>query len=107
MALLPIIIAPDPRLKKVAAAVHTVDYDVRRLMDNMLETMYAAPGVELAALQVGVLKRVIVADVARAGAVPANQYMANPEIIDASGDISVFEEGCLVPAGTAEGEAAA
>ena len=95
MALLPIITAPDPRLKKVAEAVDAVDCDVRRLMDDMLETMYAAPGVGLAAPQVGVLKRVIVTDVARAGEKPQPMHMANPEIIDASGDISVFEEGCL------------
>ena len=78
MALLPIITAPDPRLKKIAAAVDTVDADIRRLMDDMLETMYAAPGVGLAAPQVGVLQRVIVADVARSGEPPQPMRMANP-----------------------------
>lgn len=95
MALLPIITAPDPRLKKIAAPVDTVDADIRRLMDDMLETMYAAPGVGLAAPQVGVLQRVIVADVARSGEPPQPMRMANPEIIEASNERSVFEEGCL------------
>lgn len=95
MALLPIITAPDPRLKKVAAPVDAVDDEIRRLMDNMLETMYAAPGVGLAAPQVGVLKRVIVADVARSGEPPQPMRMANPEIVEASAERAVFEEGCL------------
>ena len=95
MALLPIITAPDPRLKQVAQPVETVDDDVRRLMDDMLETMYAAPGVGLAAPQVGVLSRVIVVDVARSGEEPQPMHLANPEIVSASDDVSVFEEGCL------------
>ncbi len=65
MPLLPIITAPDPRLKQVAKPVERVDDEVRQLMDDMLETMHAAPGIGLAAPQVGVLKRVIVVDVAR------------------------------------------
>lgn len=95
MALLPIITAPDPRLKTVASRVDAVDDDIRRLMDDMLETMYAAPGVGLAAPQVGVAKRVIVADVARSGEPPEPMLMANPEIIEASKERAVFEEGCL------------
>jgi peptide deformylase len=95
MALLPIITAPDPRLKTVATPVDAVDADIRRLMDDMLETMYSAPGVGLAAPQVGVSKRVIVADVARSGEPPQPMRMANPEIIEASADRAVFEEGCL------------
>ena len=95
MALLPIITAPDPRLKQVAQPVETVDDDVRRLMDDMLETMYAAPGVGLAAPQVGVLSRLIVVDVARSGEEPQPMHLANPEIVSASDDVSVFEEGCL------------
>lgn len=95
MALLPIITAPDPRLKKVATRVDAVDDDIRQLMDDMLETMYAAPGVGLAAPQVGVSKRVIVADVARSGEAPEPMLMANPEIIEASAERAVFEEGCL------------
>ncbi len=95
MALMPIITAPDPRLKKVANPVDEVGIDVRRLMDDMLQTMYAAPGVGLAAPQVGVLKRVIVVDVARADENPQPICLANPQIISASDAFSVFEEGCL------------
>ena len=95
MALLPIITAPDPRLKKVAEPVDSVDDDVRRLMDDMLETMYDAPGVGLAAPQVGVSRRVSVVDVARSGEEPQPMHLANPEIVSASEDVSVFEEGCL------------
>ena len=95
MALLPILTAPDPRLKKAAAPVASVDDRLRALMDDMLETMYAAPGVGLAAPQVGVLKRVIVADIARDGEAPAPLRMANPEIVAASDTLSVYEEGCL------------
>lgn len=95
MALLPIITAPDPRLKTVASRIDAVDDEIRQLMDDMLETMYAAPGVGLAAPQVGVSKRVIVADVARSGEPPEPMLMANPEIIEASPERTVFEEGCL------------
>lgn len=95
MAVLPIITAPDPRLKKVAAPVARVDDEVRRLMDDMLETMYAAPGVGLAAPQLGVLRRVIVADVARGEEAPQPICMANPEIVAASPELTVYEEGCL------------
>jgi peptide deformylase len=65
MALRTILTAPDPRLKKKAAAVASVDAEVRQLMDDMLETMYAAPGIGLAAPQVGELKRVVVLDIER------------------------------------------
>lgn len=95
MALLPIITAPDPRLKTVASRVDAVDDDIRRLMDDMLETMYAAPGVGLAAPQVGISQRVIVVDVARTGDAPEPMQMANPEIIEASSERSTVEEGCL------------
>jgi len=95
MALLPIITAPDPRLKTVASRVDAVDDDIRRLMDDMLETMYAAPGVGLAAPQFGISKRVIVVDVARTGDAPEPMQMANPEIIEASSERSTVEEGCL------------
>tara|TARA_B100001059_G_C17570014_1_gene444486 strand:+ start:78 stop:602 length:525 start_codon:yes stop_codon:yes gene_type:complete len=95
MALLPIITAPDPRLKTVASRIDAADDDIRRLMDDMLETMYAAPGVGLAAPQVGISKRVIVVDVARMGDAPEPMQMANPEIIEASSERSTVEEGCL------------
>ncbi len=95
MALLPIIVAPDPRLKVKAKPVEKVDAEIVRLMDDMLETMYAAPGVGLAAPQVGVAKRVIVVDAADDDAAPAPLRMANPEIIWASDQMKVYEEGCL------------
>jgi peptide deformylase len=95
MAVLPIIIAPDPRLKEKAAPVPKVDAATRRLMDDMLETMHAANGVGLAAPQVGVLKRVIVVDIARKGEPPMRLRMANPEIVWASEEIELRDEGCL------------
>ena len=95
MALLPILTAPDPRLKKKSKPVETVDDDVRRLMDEMLETMYAAPGIGLAAPQVGVLKRVIVLDIDREDVKTGPLLMANPEIMEASDEDVSYEEGCL------------
>ena len=95
MAILPIIIAPDPRLAKSAKPVAKVDDSVRRLMDDMLETMYQAPGIGLAAPQVGQLKRVIVVDCAKAGEDPQPYKMANPEILWQSEDLLTNNEGCL------------
>jgi peptide deformylase len=95
MAVLPIITAPDPRLKKVAEPVQKVDAEVRRLMDDMLETMYKAPGIGLAAPQVGVLKRVIVIDIAREDEKPEPLRMANPELVWVSDEDAVYNEGCL------------
>jgi len=95
MALLPILTAPDPRLKIKSKPVEKVDAEIRRLMDDMLETMHAAPGIGLAAPQVGVAKRVIVIDIAREGLVTGPLRMANPEIVDASEEDAVYEEGCL------------
>jgi peptide deformylase len=97
MAILKIIVAPDPRLKIKAQPVATVDDGVRKLMDDMLETMYAAPGIGLAATQVGVAKRVIVVDIAdtKNGEKPNPLRLANPEVVWQSDDTSVYEEGCL------------
>lgn len=95
MALLPIIVAPDPRLKVKAKAVEKIDAEIVRLMDDMLETMYAAPGVGLAAPQVGVALRVIVVDAADKDEPPAPLRMANPEILWTSAEKRVYEEGCL------------
>jgi peptide deformylase len=95
MALLPIITAPDPRLKRVAQPVKQVDARIRKLMDDMLDTMYAAPGIGLAAPQVGELVRVIVVDIARDGAPRNPLKMANPEIVKRSKETCVYEEGCL------------
>jgi peptide deformylase len=95
MAKLDIIVAPDPRLKIKCAPVAKVDASIRKLMDDMLETMYAAPGVGLAAPQVGVAKRVIVVDTAAKGEPPRPYRMANPEIIWASDEDNTYNEGCL------------
>lgn len=95
MAKLEIIVAPDPRLKGKSPPVDKVDGDVRRLMDDMLETMYAANGIGLAAPQVGVKQRIIVVDVARENEDPQPIQMANPEVIWESEEEHVHEEGCL------------
>jgi peptide deformylase len=95
MALLPIITAPDPRLKITAKPVAAVDAKVRRLMDNMVETMYHAIGIGLAAPQVGVAQRIIVVDVAREGEKPQPVRIANPEIIWRSDELTTGNEGCL------------
>jgi peptide deformylase len=95
MALLPILTAPDPRLKVKAKPVAAVDEQVRRLMADMLETMYAAPGIGLAAPQVGVAKRVLVVDVARDGEPRQPMKIANPEILWRSAELLTTNEGCL------------
>jgi peptide deformylase len=95
MAILSIIHAPDPRLKVKCTPVERVDDDVRKLMDDMLETMYDAPGIGLAAPQVGVHKRILVADVAKGEQPPAPMCLVNPRIVWASEETAVYEEGCL------------
>ena len=95
MALLEIITAPDPRLKITAKPVAKVDAEVRRLMDDMLETMYHAFGIGLAAPQVGAAKRVLVIDVARDGEPPTPMRFANPEVIWRSDTLMTVSEGCL------------
>ena len=95
MAVLPIITAPDPRLKIKAKPVAAVDAKVRRLMDDMVETMYHAIGIGLAAPQVGAARRVIVVDVAREGEKPNPIRIANPEILWSSDALTVANEGCL------------
>ena len=95
MAKLPIVLAPDPVLKAKAKPIDRVDDSIRSLMDDMLDTMYAAPGIGLAANQIGVLKRVLVLDVAREGEPPEPMGMANPEIVWQSDELSTYNEGCL------------
>ncbi len=95
MALLPIITAPDPRLKIKAKPVARVDAKVRRLMDDLVETMYHAIGIGLAAPQVGVAQRVLVVDVAREGEPPQPLRLANPEILWRSEAKTLANEGCL------------
>jgi peptide deformylase len=92
----PILIHPDPRLKKVCAPVVDLTDDLRQLADDMLETMYDAPGIGLAAPQVGVLERLIVLDcVKEEGAAPRPTVMFNPEVTAHSEETNVYEEGCL------------
>src|SRR3982074_453783 len=95
MALLPIITAPDPRLKITAQPVAMVDAKVRRLMDDMLETMYHSIGIGLAAPQVGATQRVLVVDVAREGEPPQPMRIAHPEILWHSDETMLANEGCL------------
>lgn len=98
MALKPIITLPDRRLRLKCEPIAAVDDEVRRLMDDMLETMYDAPGIGLAAIQIAVPKRVIVIDIARREdeQAPADPlFIANPEILWASEEESAYEEGCL------------
>ena len=95
MAIRDIITAPDPRLKQVSKPVERVDGELRALMDDMLETMYAAPGIGLAAIQIGIPKQVIVMDLAREGEEPQPRYFVNPEILWTSDELATYEEGCL------------
>jgi peptide deformylase len=95
MAIRDILVVPHPMLKQVSERVETVDDELRALMDDMLETMYAAPGIGLAAVQVGVPKRVIVMDLARPEDDKQPRYFVNPEILWASEETQPYEEGCL------------
>jgi peptide deformylase len=92
-----ILIHPEPRLRKSCAPVETIDEATRRLVDDMLATMYDAPGIGLAAPQLGVLKRVVVMDCAnRDEGEPADPIaLLNPEVVAASDDTATYNEGCL------------
>ena len=103
MALRQILTEPNEILRQKSLAVEKVDEGVRKLMDDMLETMYAAPGIGLAAIQVGIPKRVIVLDLASRDKPKNPMYFVNPEIITKSKNNSTYEEGCLsVPGQFAE-----
>ncbi len=96
MAIREILTVPDPRLKEVSKPVEGgVTDELRALMDDMLETMYDAPGIGLAAIQIGVPKRVIVMDLAGPDEEPAPRYFVNPEILPLTEDLAPYEEGCL------------
>lgn len=99
MALLKILEYPDPRLRTRAVPVEAVDDEIRRLIDDMLETMYAAPGVGLAATQVDIHKRLLVVDVSEIKDRPL--CLINPEIVEKDG-VEVSEEGCLSVPGVTE-----
>ena len=90
-----IIIEPDPLLRKKSDNVEKIDNDLRKLLDDMLETMYEAPGIGLAGVQVGVLKRLIVIDIAKEDQKKNPLFLINPKITFKSENTSVYEEGCL------------
>ena len=103
MALRQILTEPNKILREKSLTVKVVDEDLQKLMDDMLETMYAAPGIGLAAIQVGVPKRVIVLDIAPKDQPKNPMFFVNPEIITKSENSSTYEEGCLsVPGQFAE-----
>lgn len=95
MPLKPIILLPDPKLRLKSAAVERVDDDLLALADDMLETMYEAPGIGLAAIQIAVPRRLVVVDISKAEDDRAPQVFINPEIVWTSDERSVYEEGCL------------
>jgi peptide deformylase len=95
MAARPILTAPDPRLKAVSAEVETVDAEIRKLAADMAESMYAADGIGLAAVQIGVAKRVIVIDLDQKEGKRNPRTFINPKILWASEEMATFEEGCL------------
>ena len=90
-----IIIEPDPILRKKSELVEKVDQSLKKLLDDMLETMYAAPGIGLAAIQIGIPKRLIVLDVSKEDHKKDPLYLINPEITFTSKKTSIYEEGCL------------
>src|SRR4026207_893325 len=95
MAKREIIVLPDPLLRSGSNPVKTVAASTRKLMDDMLATMYNAPGIGLAAVQIGVPQRLVVIDLSKDGEERQPFFMANPEIISASEAVSDYEEGCL------------
>jgi len=95
MAIRPILIAPDPRLKAVSAPVEKVDAEIRKLAEDMADSMYAAEGIGLAAVQIGVAKRVIVMDLDQKDGKKDWRVFINPRITWASEEMATFEEGCL------------
>jgi peptide deformylase len=95
MALREIIKLPDPRLRLVSEPVKTVDAEVQKLIDDMFETMYEAPGIGLAAIQLGAPHRVVTMDLAKKDEPPEPQVFINPEILSVSHEKATYEEGCL------------
>ena len=95
MTIRKILIEPDPILRKKCEPLEEVNDQLRNLMNDMLETMYEAPGIGLAAIQIGVLKRVVVIDVSKKEGEKSPLFLVNPEIIYRSKKTSTYEEGCL------------
>ena len=90
-----ILTEPDPILRKKCEPLEKVDEETKKLMDDMLETMYAAPGIGLAAVQVGILKRLVVIDISKEEEKKKPLFLINPQIMHQSTKTSVYEEGCL------------
>ncbi len=95
MTIKPLIILPDPILRQVSKPIERVDADLQRLADDMLDTMYDAPGIGLAAIQIGEPRRLLVIDVSREDEDRKSQVFINPQILQSSDERSVYEEGCL------------
>ena len=95
MAVRDILIIPDKRLRLKSEAVQTVDKPLRMLIEDMFETMYAAPGIGLAAIQIGVPKRVVTMDLAKKDEPKGPQVFINPEVVWSSDETATYEEGCL------------
>jgi peptide deformylase len=95
MTIKPLIILPDPLLRQQSKPIEQVDAEISRLADDMLETMYDAPGIGLAAIQIGVPRRMLVIDVSREDEDNKPVVFINPEILRVSDDVSTYEEGCL------------
>src|SRR5579862_7083685 len=95
MSLLPIILLPDPKLRLISKPLERVDAPLNKLIDDMIETMHDAPGVGLAAIQVGEPLRLLVVDLAKKDEPPQPQAFINPEVLWTSDERSVYEEGCL------------
>jgi peptide deformylase len=95
MAVREILILPDKRLRKVSEPVKKIDAGIRKLVDDMLETMYDAPGIGLAAIQIGTSKRVVTMDLAKKEEPKNPQVFINPEIVWSSDEKAIYEEGCL------------
>jgi peptide deformylase len=91
----PLVILPDPILRQLSKTVERIDDDVRRFADDMLETMYDAPGIGLAAIQIGEPRRMVVIDLAKEDQPKEPHVFINPEIVASGDGISVYEEGCL------------
>tara|TARA_B100001248_G_C27371672_1_gene451989 strand:- start:1182 stop:1700 length:519 start_codon:yes stop_codon:yes gene_type:complete len=90
-----IVIEPDPILRKKSENLEKVDNDIRKLLDEMLKTMYAAPGIGLAAVQIGILKRLVVIDISKEDQKKNPLFLINPVITYKSKNTSIYEEGCL------------
>lgn len=95
MTIKPLIILPDPLLRQQSTPIERVDSDALRLADDMLETMYDAPGIGLAAIQIGVPRRMLVIDISREDEDRKPVIFINPEILKVSDELSTYEEGCL------------